>query len=326
MNVDVLSARTISTYPLSIGTSLAFETIKPGRLPAYDTAAVPKDHLKINDYGECWVNLATLHRNIVGAVGAQYAEALKPWDIAEVLTQETDLIVDIIQSHHPTMRVVFYVCGYSGLNRKYPHATMRDDTTPRQKFAKDQLEATLSVFYQSKSDRVKHVKERTDEELETFDIDKWDPMDPKNQDSDRKDLDLVNYLYYKKQLTFNSVLSMKSKIVLLSHYPVDLLSLERHKGCALLESHTGAVKNRGLWYTKLNGCTNPRMPFNALTLQVYGDKQTFARFKQSAAVIKELEALAERYQWNATTTKSRMKLNIGQMNDKYTAAILKEMF
>jgi len=59
---------------------------------------------------------------------------------------------------------------------------------------------------------------------------------------------------------------------LLTHYPVDLLSRYSFKRVDLLESHTGKIKPFSQWFTKLGGSKEfTNIPFNRLTLQVFGD-------------------------------------------------------
>jgi len=60
--------------------------------------------------------------------------------------------------------------------------------------------------------------------------------------------------------------------LLLTHYPVDLLSRYSFKRVDLLESHSGVIKPFSQWYTKLGSSKElTNVPFNRLTLQVFGD-------------------------------------------------------
>lgn len=64
----------------------------------------------------------------------------------------------------------------------------------------------------------------------------------------------------------------RGKILILSHYPVDLLSRSSFLSMHLLESYTGVVKEPSEWYTKITkgkemGC----IPFNRFSLGLFGD-------------------------------------------------------
>lgn len=116
----------------------------------------------------------------------------------------------------------------------------------------------------------------------------------------------------------------KPKALFITHQAYDLLSSPYFDKLDLLESHTGVLKKRSLWYTKLNGSKDlARMPFNTCTLQVFGDSNTFAPFP--IAVREQLIELADRYQWHALTTKDRVVFGLNSMKDVFTASILKSM-
>lgn len=62
----------------------------------------------------------------------------------------------------------------------------------------------------------------------------------------------------------------KRKNLLLTHYPVDLL-LFKNDVCDLLESHTGRIKKKNEFNSKLK-FANDETPFNKYTIQIFGDK------------------------------------------------------
>jgi hypothetical protein len=65
------------------------------------------------------------------------------------------------------------------------------------------------------------------------------------------------------------------------------------------------------------------MPFNPMTLQVFGDSTTFSPFKKP--IREELVELAEKYKWNAHTTKERLRLGLSFMKDRFSSEILDGM-
>lgn len=305
MITDLLSERAVSTYPLSIGTSLAMEALAPGKLPAYDPQFKPGGQVKPDEYSTAWVNLATLHRNIIGAVDGKYAEALKPMDIAVVLSQEVDLIREIFTSHCPGISVRFYICGYIAIQPRYPYAKMRADKTPKQIANTLLLKNTIEALFGSHEGEVDQIDDAQEQAAGEL------PSSKK-------------YTYYPKLMKPAMSMQLHKKHLLMSHYAIDLMCLSQKHEVELLESHTGAVKGKALWYTKLSEAKDlPQIPFNAMTLQVFGDSQTFHPMAKN--VRQEVIDLAQKYQWNAATTKARMRLNLGYMNDKLTAEILKTM-
>lgn len=98
-----------------------------------------------------------------------------------------------------------------------------------------------------------------------------------------------------------------ARVVVLTSYPYDLLQYRFTRSLELLESHTGMLKGRPQWYTKFN---NPkgleRIPLNEATLQIFGDKNMFFQMKKS--VRDAVVAIAEKSNWNALTTKERVRL------------------
>jgi hypothetical protein len=102
---------------------------------------------------------------------------------------------------------------------------------------------------------------------------------------------------------------------ILTHCPVDLLNKHSFKSLRLLESHTGILKDPALWYTKLtNGKDLAHIPFNAFSLQVFGDNTTnFNQFPHGTRQI--VLGLAEKFQWNAITTKDRITLSVKSVPD-----------
>lgn len=114
--------------------------------------------------------------------------------------------------------------------------------------------------------------------------------------------------------------------LIITHMPVDLLSRYSFGKLRLLESHTGKVKGFTSWNSKLTGGKDlQRMPFNHVTLQFFGDGVHFNTFP--AKEKKQIIELADRRQWNPTTTLDKMKMDInGEPLHPTFKAILLSMF
>lgn len=112
--------------------------------------------------------------------------------------------------------------------------------------------------------------------------------------------------------------------LILTHQPVDLLSRYNFDRLLLLESHTGKVKGAGEWNTKLqNGKELVNIPFNKLTLQIFGDSGgTFVGLRSS--VRKEVIALATRWGWTSVTTVDKVKTDLVKIaNDSIRGEVVK---
>lgn len=285
MITSALAARTMGSYPISIGTALALESINMGPNQPYDQAREIPNHVKLSGYAEFWVNLLTLFRNIVGAVPTEDFYKLTAKDVADVLMHEVELIAEIIQQESGgKTQPVFYSSAYAGMMKRYKHALLRSDHTGRQKHYTELMVDSINEFYrqQGKSPFQRHF---------TCDI-----------EAKGKPLALI-----------------------LTNYAYDLVNYPEFAVLDLLESHTGVLKPRSLWYTKYHSGKNlMRIPFNRGFLQVFGDSNTFS---PHAKILRDaVMALAERYQWNHTTTRDRIMMGINQLSSQADKMLLKEMF
>lgn len=113
--------------------------------------------------------------------------------------------------------------------------------------------------------------------------------------------------------------------VILTHYPVDLLNRYAFSSLKLLESHTGAIKPPLLWNTKLhNGKENTFIPFDRMSLQIFGDGVTF-----SPAPIKIRKLLLEigvLNKWTPATTKDKVINDVVQYRDPALEVLVKECY
>ena len=278
---SVLSGRAMSSYPISIGTALSLESIAIGNNPVYDPERVIPNEVKINDYQELWINLSTLYRNILGSVVTASQAMIVPEDLLITLEFETETIKEIIAKLSlDRVKVIYYYSHYKGLAKKYVHAKVREDTTPKQhKYTEDRNK--IITEYLKRHKKVGEVVE--------FDL----SIKP----------------------------TLPSKVLIITHEAYDLLSAHNFTEMTLLESHTGKMKDKSHWWTKLSNSKElMRMPFNKCTLQIFGDSQRFHPMsnKVRAAVI----ALANERQWTPVTTNARLRYSFEQMPDRFTGAIL----
>jgi hypothetical protein len=141
-----------------------------------------------------------------------------------------------------------------------------------------------------------------------------------------KTADLI-YDKYKKLIerTDIGMPSFKGKGIVMTHRVVDLAVHDHVLRLTLMESYTGKLKPYTQWYTKLTGGKELYyLPFNKLTIQIFGDKST--DFASSSKAIKDLvKKLAQDSSWTPATTVSRCRLNINMLNDGIDKAALLKM-
>lgn len=145
----------------------------------------------------------------------------------------------------------------------------------------------------------------------------WEPTKPNQIRYVKLVKDTAKKLYSKYdkliQKTDIGMPTYKGKGIVLTHHVVDLVMVDAVSRLMLMESYTGKVKPFTQWYTKLTGGENLYfMPFNKLTIQVFGDRST--DFRSSSTGIKELvKKLATDYGWTSATTLGRMRSNISSL-------------
>lgn len=283
-STGALANRTMSAFPVSIGTSLALESIFQPMQEAFDPARPIPQKVSIGDYQVFWVNLMTLYRNIIGALDKDGANAVMAQDLSDTLAFEADLIRRLVEQESlGTCEVVFYASNYANLGKAHPHAILRTHGTEKQRKYNHLMELTLGDFFKQ---QVKSERYQLFDRL----------IEPK----------------------------ARRKGLIMTHFAYDLLAYPRFEDLDLIESHTGVKKSRALWYTKLS---NPkelaRLPLNSMTMQVFGDAQTFAAHPLKVRL--QVLELAELYNWHGLVTPDRIRFSLDAMKDVFTAAVLKEM-
>lgn len=242
----------------------------------------------IKHYTEFWVNLKTLYRNMMGSLQADAHNFVLGGAVGEEIRHEMDRIDSIIGDEF-NVDVIYYVCNYDHLEQDYPNARIRVDTTPKQKF-----------FTRTMIDALKYI------------IVSEQPPPHMNMES--------------RVRVFNKTIRPKKsvKTLILTHIPLDLCSAKHFGELTLLESHTGAFKEKAQWYTKyLNGKDLAHIPFREDLLQIFGDHELFSPYPIEQR--RELLEVAEKYKWTSLTTLDKMRYSIDQLKNPYFKAKLKAM-
>jgi hypothetical protein len=227
------------------------------------------------DYDEMWINLRTLFRNLMGSMKSEEAAAVTPTPVAEALLQEMEHLESIVKERSAgRIHLVFYVSNYRGLEAKYPKAYIRKDSTPKQ---------IIRTEIQKKA--IQHLldllKEQGGHDVRVFEL-KLKTAKP-------------------------------TKALILTHFAYDLFVYPQFAELELLESHTGVIKPKSLWYTKyVDGKTLPMIPFREDFIQIFGDAETFSPWpiKHRRQIIE----LAEKHHWTQITTKALIEYNLSLMH------------
>ena len=230
-----LADRTIGGFPIAIGTSLALETLFEPRLPPYDPERQIPEKGDIRQFQTCWINLATVFRNLVGAITKEQFKAASERDLLEALEHEVDAISSIFdQEGKRVCTPYFYYAEYPILlsHQKQNIVDMRIDHTPDQLFFSSRWHSVLA----------KLIKQNPNSNY-------------------LKVIDAVNP-------------DKRTKSLIITHVPMDLTQHTKFDRLVLLESHTGKLKPKSLWYTKYYELSKEPMqtlPFYRPLLYVFGD-------------------------------------------------------
>jgi hypothetical protein len=181
----------------------------------------------------------------------------------------------------PIIPVVFYYCEYSGLARKHKNANFKVDSTEKSKRFSNLILDAISAY----------VKEQN------------------------KDSEVI------KIFSSHIEPDRDKNVILTTSHAYDLIDASKFNDCVLLESNTGAVKKKPLWHTKLSyGNKNPRLPFNYVTIQIYGDSQLFRPIEKYLR--DAVDSISERFEWTYMTTVDRMRYTLSRLDYAVQAPIL----
>ncbi len=157
---------------------------------------------------------------------------------------------------------------------------------------------------------------KTDNQLAEFSIEKF-VLESLLVDKEHKFINKIEH-------DFPMEVSINALII--THQPIDLLNLYKFNRLALLESHTGKIKLRTDWYTKLKSLPKEitNLPFNKFTLQMFGDGTMFSPMpiKLRRYVIE----IANKHKWNTTTSKEKILSDCKSERDPVFQQLVIDLF
>lgn len=235
----------------------------------------PTDTPPWREYTDVAINVRTLFRNLLGSISDEHTSTNTGYHYAIALIEEMTIIRNVVtQYSNGTINTHFYACSYDSLTGLFPFAFFKDLKTDKQKFYAKLENGTIDEIMQQLGTPNEFVR-----------------------------------LY-----DTNIPLQVKQAL-LLTNYPVDLLTLTKATKVALLESHTGRVKERQHWNTKLHNAKSlPPMPFDRMTIRVFGDSgNLFAPYPLDTR--KKIMEIATQYKWHSQTTRERVLQTIRLSKD-----------
>lgn len=238
------------------------------------------------DYTDLVVNVRTLFRNLVGSIENESETNNTPIDYAYVLTEEMSLIRNYVTERS------------SGKINVQFYVCDYHSLTGFYPFA---------FFKEVKSEKQKMYARMENNTIEYI----------------FKELKLVND--YLTAYDTNVLLEVR-KTLLMTHFPLDLLHIRKASEVALLESHTGVVKRKHKWNTKLNNSKNlPPIPFDRMTVQVFGDSgHLFSPYPLE--IRKKLIKVAEENNWHTATTKERILQTVKLVRDPVFVETIRKLY
>lgn len=264
-----------SRLPVSIGTSLALESIFMGSNPPYDPERVIPQKIQLSDYKTMWFNVETLIRNIATSVERSVYFECAIGHVLDILKEEIDIIRSVFAVEgHGICKPEFYVCSYRSFRSEYKgRVEFRESSTDIQKSF--DLKATKVM------ERLIH------------------------QDHDVRNLDS----------TIKPRKPDENSSLILTHYAYDLTNYDHFHKLDLLESHTGVLKSKASWNTKYASYGKEsltHLPFLRNLLMVFGDKNQIHPQKHN--VRKTVLDISIKNKWTPYTTLDKVRTSFKNAN------------
>lgn len=279
------SERTTSAFPLSIGTSLAFESMFTSGQPSYDPEREIPQHINFSDYDFMFINLKTLLRNIMGSISVDEQKAPQPVKLYNTLVSEIDVITTMLITYtNGLLKPLFYFSNYPELKEleRKKAITLRINTSDKQKL--------------------------------------WEQLEDKILNSVFK----LRNTYNIEKSTVHDVRIKNTRVLILTHMAFDLVNYKKFKKFDLLESHTGKLKQFNQFNSKYYPLPNVNMsnlPFSFTLLSLLGDKNLFKPYP--IKIRQAIMEVSVKKSWTPLTNTVKVKGDlIGANIDSYLPMML----
>lgn len=128
---EKLKLRSMSGFPVSIGTSLALETLFTPVQAVYDSTRKVPERINLDDYNNYIFNISTLLRNLINSVSSNDILTISKKDILDTLLDEITYLTEFFHSEGLTIN--FYTNNYAFVKQTYEKSgNLRKATTDKQ--------------------------------------------------------------------------------------------------------------------------------------------------------------------------------------------------
>ena len=222
--------------------------------------------------------MSTLFRNLVGSIPNEQFLSLKETLLINTLESEIEIINGLFSNK---LNVVYYHSDYKEIQygNLVNFVKIRKESTQYKQYYKSQEFKTLNHFY-------KNYKTTS------------------------------GFVFTSDNLKHIPDISRELNVLIFTHIPYDLLNHNLVNNLDLIESHTGVLKKKNLYYTKfypLKGKILNSIPFNKLFLWIFGDHVMYS--PQSYKLREKIVDLSISYKWSHLTTMERIKQCFEVSND-----------
>lgn len=156
MSGQTVYNRLISSFPISLPTSLALESIFEPVLDRYDTERKIPQRVDLEKYREIWINVFTLFRNLSGSFDKIAFLETSEHVLATVLQQEIEVIDSLfLNEGRDICKPIYYYMSYDDLYslKISKKALLRTDNTAGQKAFKKKYIDTMQILLKNISYR-----------------------------------------------------------------------------------------------------------------------------------------------------------------------------
>lgn len=144
-SIRALSSREQGQFPISMGTSLAIESLA-NMVP--DRPKVKPE--PITQIDALLINVRTLYRNMVGAIKAADKPGILPEDVADFLVQEMAQCSAAVEKiSRGKVATYFYLCRYPDLKKEFPTARLILPNTQKQMLAKQMEDKVIDSIVEN---------------------------------------------------------------------------------------------------------------------------------------------------------------------------------
>ena len=268
--MSVLSARTMSSFPLSIGTALAMETFFNARTAPYDPERQIPDTVDVSLYSTIYINIGTLIRNLMGSLPNESVAVVDIISVVDTLYSEIEVIESLFSVEGgDNCKPVFYFNDYKHVLNTIKYASV---------FFRNSNSAT-EIHYDKFHNEALKIMTKSNDEIE-----------------------VVHELLKPNKPIKSLILTHQAFDLLSKKNFIQLDLIESHTG-KLKTFNTWSSK-----FAPVGSIDFSRIPFNSTTLFIFGDRY-FVQ-PTPIRLRKTVDEIATKCHWTSVTTKEKINFDL----------------